>query len=407
MANSLKAVVEKRNSLVSQITDLADIAEKEVRGFNESELSTISAKKVEILELDESINKIKEVRSLSGKIENTKGDNEMEKDILSQSEVETRGMDQFLRGDVNGVELRSLKDANTSNGSGTNATSATNGQGLLVPTSVASEIIEMLGEQSPVFEQARKFTSVTGDLKIAREGDVSDEGFIGETLDAKQLVPKLKSVTLTQKRVGAALQLTNQLINDSGVDIVTYAQGRLARSSAKAIERGILVGAKDGGDAAETFSPIVGNADVLTSDVVALDTITIEELLNLLGSINPSYLAGASWTVSRAVFNAILKLKDGDGQWLALRPQTEAQPGYSLFGCPVNVSDVLNKNATSQIVFGNIGEAVGVLIKKDINLVSVTADTTQALAGGQLLIMDAYMDSAVINPKAVVVAKKL
>ena len=46
------------------------------------------------------------------------------------------------------------------------------------------------------------------------------------------------------------------------------------------------------------------------------------------------------------------------------------------------------------------------LVLDDMNLVAVTADTTQALAGGRLYVLDAYMDGAVINPNAIVVAKK-
>ena len=46
------------------------------------------------------------------------------------------------------------------------------------------------------------------------------------------------------------------------------------------------------------------------------------------------------------------------------------------------------------------------LVKQGINLTNVTADTTQALAGGRLVIMDTYLDGAVINPKAVVTAGK-
>ena len=44
------------------------------------------------------------------------------------------------------------------------------------------------------------------------------------------------------------------------------------------------------------------------------------------------------------------------------------------------------------------------LVKQNMNLTIVTADTTQALAGGRLAVLDAYMDGAVINPDAVITA---
>ena len=324
--------------------------------------------------------------------------------VLKEKELEIRGMEQFLRGQY-GEERRALTNANTAEGVGTEGGTAGQ-QGVTIPEGVYGEIIELLGENAPVFEMARKFPSVTGNLKVAREGDQSDEGFIGETLDATKLKPMLKAVTLKQKRVAAALQLTNQLVNDSAVDIVEYSTRRLSRSAAKAIERGILIGAKSGEEADDTFRPIIGDTSVLSHTVAAVDELTVEEILDIYGTLNPAYLDGAAWIVSRAVFNKMLKLKDGDGSYLVFRTIVEGRPGYTLLGCPVYVSDVLKDNATSQVVFGNITEGYGMLVKKDMNLVAVTADTTQALAGGRLYVLDAYMDGAVINPNAIVVAKK-
>lgn len=402
MGKNLKALKEKRNGLIEEMNTLADVADKEVRGFNEAELSRMSEIKAEVAGLDSTIESIKEVRSLAQAEDHEEGEKEhME---LEGKELEVRGMEQFLRGQY-GEERRALTDANTTDGIGTEGGTAGQ-QGVTIPENVYGDIIELLGENAPVFEMARKFPSVTGNLKVAREGDQDDEGFIGETLDATKLKPMLKAVTLKQKRVAAALQLTNQLVNDSAVNIVDYSTRRLARSTAKAIERGILIGAKAGEDADDTFRPIIGNTDVLTHNVAAVDALTVEEILDIYGTLNPGYLNGAAWIVSRAVFNKMLKLKDGDGTYLVFRTIVEGRPGYTLLGCPVYVSDVLKDNVTSQVVFGNINEGYGMLIKKDMNLVAVTADTTQALAGGRLYVLDAYMDGAVVNPNAIVVAKK-
>lgn len=403
MNNNLKALIERRNGLITEMTEIVDAVENETRSFNEAETSRVAEIKAEVTEIDGTINDIKEVRSFAAAeapINFEEGDAKM--DIKEMTpELEVRGLEQYLRG-REGEERRALTDANTVG----NAVEGTAGNGgITVPTSVYNQIIEQLTETSPVFAAARKFGSVTGNLKVAREDGLNDEGFIGETLDAAKIKPVLKSVTLTQKRVGAAIQLTNQLINDSGVDIVGYANGRLTRSVAAAIERGILVGAKDPEDAAQTFRPIIGDADV--KDVVQMETTgpTVENLLDIYASINPGYLSGSVFIVSRKVFNVMLKLKDGDGTYLVFRDIVDGKPGYTLFGIPVHVSAVLTDQvAGKELVFGNIGQAYGMLIKKDMNLITVTADTTQALAGGRLAVLDAYMDGAVINPAAVVTA---
>lgn len=397
MEINLKAMLEKRNALVQEMSEVADKVEAETRAFDESELSRISEIKSEVADLDASIKQIKEVRSLAdADVETIGGETKMEKEITK--EVELRGMEQFLRR-REGEELRDIAYSNSENTTANNANPL--GE-FLVPTQIHNEIVELLGETSPVFEAARKFTSVTGNLKIAREDGNFDEGFIGETVDANKLQPKLKAVTLNQKRVGAAIQLTQQLINDSGVDIVSYAQGRLARSVAKTIERGILVGPKDGENEDEAFRPVIGDKNVLALDIAK--AIDVPDLLNIYGTLNPGYLEGSMWVMSRPMFNKVMQLKDGDGTFLIFRGLVDGKPGYSLFGCPVHVSDVLTGKNADKIVFGNFQAGYGMLIKKGMNLINVTQDTTQALAGGQLSILDTYMDGEVYNPNALVVA---
>lgn len=390
-------MIEERNEKLARAKEILPEG-IEVRSLDEDQAEELRSLKSDIEALDANIEKEKETRSQER--EEIGGANNMDHEKDQAIEVEVRAVDKYLR-DNTDVELRSLSDAVTVG----NATENTAGNGgITVPLNVHNEIIRELTEASPVFAAARKFGSVTGQLKVAREVGVDDTGFIGEAVDASKIKPTLKSVTLNQKRVGAAIQLTNQLLNDSGVDLVGYSTDRLSRSLARTIERAILVGAKSGETASDVFRPIIGDSEVAHIDLVA-ETPTVDELIDIYGSLNPSYLSGAMFIVSRKVFNAMLKLKDGDGAYLILRDQVNGQPGYRLFGVPVYVSDFLT-GQEKQIVFGNINQAYGMLVKQGINLINVTADTTQALAGGRLVIMDTYLDGAVINPKAVVTAGK-
>lgn len=394
---SLKAKIEERNSLLAKAKEILPEG-MDLRSIEEEQAEELRSLQSQIENLDQEIQEEKERRS-ADQNENNGGAMTMPKE--EKQELEVRALDTYLRTNSD-AELRALSDAVTAK----NATENTAGNGgVTIPMSVHNEIIRDLTEESPVFAAARKFGSVTGQLKVAREVGVDDEGFIGETVDASKIKPTLKSVTLNQKRVGAAIQLTNQLLNDSGVDLVGYSTERLVRSTARTIERAVLVGAKSGEDAGDCFRPIIGDTEVQHFETAATGAVTVDELIDIYGLIHPGYLDGAMWIVSRPVFNSILKLKDGDGQYLILRDTVNGKPGYSLFGAPVYVSDFL-KGKQEEIVFGNITQAYGMLVKKGFNLTNVTADTTQALAGGRLVILDTYLDGAVINPKAVVTAGK-
>lgn len=169
----------------------------------------------------------------------------------------------------------------------------------------------------------------------------------------------------------------------------------------RAIERGILLGAKNGEETDQTFRPIIGDADV---ENIAFkgEGPGVEDILTLYSSLNPGYLDGSLFIMSRRVFNHILKLKDGDGTYLVFRDIVKGKPGYTLFGVPIYVTSILEDAPDGkEIVFGNFQQAYGLLVKKNMNMIVVTADTTQALAGGRLAVLDAYMDGAVFNPDAV------
>jgi len=416
---SKKALLEKRNSFKAEAQALVA---KEERSTEESD--RISEIATEIRSIDSALADIETERA------NGKQVNQLnERSVKTMDEkLEKRAAADLFRGDMSTpavqdflaearsaeqvelpVEERALQDNGLSWGTSTGAGAG----GALIPTQVANMIIEKLQETSPVFALAEKIPSITGNLRIAREDDNSDDGFVGELEEVKAQTPTLKSIELTQKRVGASMQLSNLMINDGAPDIVNYAVARLGRSLAKALERAILIGAKTGETAAHTFGPVVGNADTIKAKVAAVDAVTVEELIGIYTALNPSYLDGSAWIVSRDVFNVMSKLKDGNNEYLVFKPTAYTgsfgaavapRPGYQLFGAPVYVSDQLNDNATSQIIFGNFQAGYAIMVKGGLNLTHVTADTAQALAGGHLVVLDGYMDGQVKNPAAFVTA---
>lgn len=383
--NNKKKLMEQRNMLLTNWERIIQKAEVEKRGLSEIDQMDISNYKNKIKNIDEKL-----ATSNSGTKIETRGLKNMNK--LNQ---EKGNIEKFLRRETQ-EESRSLEAATT-------VSRANNSDS--VPESMHEEIILKLGESSPAFEASNKIYTQHGDLKIARETNLFDTGFIGELKDASLLTPSLDYVKLTTKRVGAAIQLTKQLAHDSGVDIVEYSSGVLARSVAKAVERGMLLGHKDedGETAEETFKPICEDEQVQKMELTA-DEITVETLLELYTSVNPEYLKNSMLIVSRDVFNKITKFKDGDGTFLIFRSLVSGKPGYMLFGSiPVFVSDVLG-GSNVHAVFGDFS-GYTFAVKKSMELQVIGNDTTQALAGGVLTLLDTYLDGAVTNPEKFVIIK--
>ena len=378
----LKALQDRREALMASGKAMTEHRDGD---FDKEALATI---RDEVRSLDKEIEEEKRSRTQRGK-QNT-GEDKMDKDL------EVRALDALIRNGEASEEYRAI-EADLTAGNGTEPGPGNGGS--LISETVYGQVIPKLDNVAPVFAMAHKFPSVNGRLKIARETSAADEkaGFVGETMDVNQLTSGFKSITLDQKRVGGAIQLTNELINDAAVDVVSYSTNRVANSLARAVEKAILLGSEDG------FRGIVADKDVLHKDVA---DITVEGLISIFNSLHQIYQSQAAWVVSPEAFDAISKLKDGDGRYLLLNTVAMSNQdvfAYSLLGRPIYVSDAL-KGAEEQIVFGAF-DGYGLMIKKGMNLTHVTADSRQALAGGHLIVLDAYMDGEVYNPDMFVISK--
>lgn len=394
----LKKLREKRNALIEQGNDLFGKAEEETRGLTEDEATSLEEVRSEVEKIDATIEKEKEFRSSSALADDSEIENREAGENMS--ELETRAMDTWLRGNVD--EYRDIVGNMTAGNQVENT--AGNG-GITIPTSVFNQIIEKLGQEAPVFSLSHQYPSLTGRLKIAREtADSDDEGFVGEGVNVTPASSKLRSIVLDQKRVGASFQLTNELISDAGFNVVDYATQRVAKKVSRTITRNILVGAKSGGP--DSFRPVVGTADIKVNDLEA--SITVENLIDMYSALHQGYQAGAVWVMAKSVFDQIAKLKDGDGRYLIFQNLVDGNPEYTLFGGKVYVDDVMESAPDNQkVIFGNFGVGYATLVKQGMNLTHVTQDTQQALAGGHLVVLDAMLDGEVQNPDAFIIGKQV
>lgn len=398
---SLKELSEKRNSLLEESKIVFSNAKsgEETRSLNEEELRQLEDIKSQYASVEEEIRQEELNRSANNEVERRDAPsvNKEKNSNMVEKQDEIRSLELYLRGGQDSEEYRDLA-ASISAG---NATASTPGNGgVTIPKNVASDVIAKLGEQAPVFGLARQIPSVTGVLTVPRQGSLEASGFTGELENLSQLKPQFETVDLTQKRVGAFVQLTDQVLNDSAVDLVSYSIDYLTQSLGRVLEKNILVGVPKG------FSPIVGHVaedqQVVFANAAAP---TVEELIDLTNAVNPDYLTGSAFFVSRAVYNVMTKLKDGDGQYLFFRGDT-ATAGHPTFaGFPVYVSDSL-KDAEVQAIFGNVSRGYSIMVKQGVALNAVANDTTQVLAGGKLLAISGYMDGAVVDPYAFATAKK-
>ena len=163
--------------------------------------------------------------SVEENIEN-KGENKMTK-----QEQEIRSIEKFIKTGVIDEEVRATQ------------TSAMNT--AIQPTYIDNELVRRLEEVAPVFSKARMYQSTAGELKIPREAESNlyECGFVGEDAEVPEKAFSFDTISLKSVRVGAYVKVTQQLLNDVELDIVSYVVDMLARRLGATLDHHAIVGA--------------------------------------------------------------------------------------------------------------------------------------------------------------------
>ena len=325
--------------------------------------------------------------SVEENIEN-KGENKMTK-----QEQEIRSIEKFIKTGVIDEEVRATQ------------TSAMNT--AIQPTYIDNELVRRLEEVAPVFSKARMYQSTAGELKIPREAEANlyECGFVGEDADVPEKAFSFDTISLKSVRVGAYVKVTQQLLNDVELDIVSYVVDMLARRLGATLDHHAIVGAGTASSHADLQGlATLTNAKDKVNEVTGATAFNADVFLDAIHAMHPSLLNGAEFYMNRKTYNAVSKLKDKDGQYILKLERSVAveEPHYTVFVFRVNVTNDMPDN---KVLFVNVGQACATMVKKGSQLVRISNDTQNALRGTHTFVIDAYVDFRLRDPQAVVVVK--
>lgn len=386
---SLKALVEKRNALLDEAKMILDKVETEVRALTTEEDSEYELKIREVEQINATIKKLEEraVEETTEEVVDSPVEEERNMEKADIKDFEIRALDQLIRR-KDGEELR------------TAVKTSTNGE--LVPTHLYPEVIQKLEEVAPLFSMVPKLTPQAGIIEIPRETGIGTAGFVGEMTDLTANAFTMDKVKLEQRRCGSAMEISQNIMNDAGIDVVSYAKDVLYRRLGYALDRNMINGSKTNDFEGLKLAPEQCNVKIGTNGVI-----TIEDFINLLNALHPTRQTGAVWVMSRELFNAVSLLKDGNGNFYLLRQQNvvTGQPEYRLLNLPIYINDAVDKdfstNGKKVCYLVNFAEAYKGMIKKNMEIKQISGDTVQSLRGSHLLTLDIYADVKIVQPEAI------
>ncbi|RGO19718.1 phage major capsid protein [Bacillus cereus] len=332
-----------------------------------------------------------QLKEIEAQIEVSTGDEqrhivEIPEETSNEPSSEQRAIESVMKGEMND-EVRALQQNPDT-------------EAYLVPTVVSDHIVKIVHHEADLFSRTKQYETVSGFLELLRENSIGTAGFVGEWDEIKTTDFTMDKVRLDQKCVGSAVEISHKVVNDAGMNILTYASELLGRRLSKTIDYHILFG--DGKNSLEgiltsTINPITKiNSKSKT-------TMNFEELYDVLLSVNPEYLNNAVWVMHSETFKHLTKMNDNEGYPLILREQDVTKAFIKeLFNIPIVFDDNMEQVGAGKtpILLGNFEEGYATLVKKDFHLQHVWKDRISDSKRRHLLILDKYLDGKIMQPKA-------
>lgn len=263
--------------------------------------------------------------------------------------------------------------------------------GFLAPEEFRTKLVERLLSFGGLAAEAETITTSTGNRlpwptldDTANEGEIAAEGAAGAAgADLAFGEKELNAFKYVAPGVeNGGLRVSVELAQDSAFDIqsmVVRALGtRLARAQAAHWVTGTGSGQPTG---------ITNPAADHTFATGSVTTVTKDDIINLLHTLDPAYRASAAWLINDATLAEVRKLEDGNGRplWTPFATSgLETMPGGILLGHRVVIDQAMPTMAANakSWVFGDLRQAYVVRRVRDVQLV---VDPFTRAANGQVL----------------------
>ena len=272
----------------------------------------------ELNALDEQIKREEELRTLDTQtVIEQEQEHRQNGPEHSQQEARQAAFDKFLRhglGELNAEERTAIKELRAQ------GTAQDEKGGYTVPTQFLNKIVEAMKAYGGIASVAQVITTSTGqDISWSTSDGTAEEGeLLGENTAASEQDVEFGTAILGAKKLSSKIiRVSNELLQDSGVDIEAYLTARIAqrigRGEARYLVKGTGIGAPvqpKGLDASVTG----------TTATAAAKAFTWKEMLALKHSIDPAYRNGPKfrWAFNDNTMKAISAMEDNQGRplWL-------------------------------------------------------------------------------------------
>ena len=222
--------------------------------------------------------------------------------------------------------------------------------GYLVPDEYDARLIEKLDEEN-VIRKLGTVIQTSGERKINVASSKPAASWIEENGQLQFSDASFDQKILDAYKLSVAVKVSEELLADNAYDLENFLINAFGRAIANAEEEAFLTG--DGSSKPTGLLHATAGGEI--GIVTAGNSITTDEILDLIYKLKRPYRRNASFITADSTLAAIRKLKDGTGQYLWQPALTAGEPDR-LLGYPVFTSAYVPTIAVGQpvVAFGDM-----------------------------------------------------
>ncbi|MDR0953636.1 MAG: phage major capsid protein, partial [Elusimicrobiota bacterium] len=247
------------------------------------------------------------------------------------------GMKNFLLAAKNRHSILNDFKAVLAEGTGGNT-----GGGYLVPTEFSAQVIRLMNDVSPIMQIANILPMSSWKRQIPKQMTNLQVGWVAENGIKGITNPTFGQLEQTAKVLATVIKCTDELIRDSAINLTQFLSELVAEAMALEIERVALTGSQSAGD---PFNGILNTSGVKKVETIG-SNVNFDDIANLIFSLNESQARNGVIVLSRAGLSKLMKLKDGNGNYI-WSPPSLGNPA-TIWNTPYVVSSQISNDITSE-----------------------------------------------------------
>lgn len=344
----LHELKQKRNTIAREMRALHE-GIPENTTWTEEQRTQWNKAKHELDALDEQIGREEELRRHDQTYVDEQEPEQRQRQINPEKQADERraaAFDRLLRhgfGELTAEERQAVKELRAQ------GTTPDDKGGYTVPTQMRNTIIDAMKAYGGIASVAQILNTSNGqDITWSTSDGTAEEGeLLAENSAATEGDVTFGTATLGAKKLSSKIiRVSNELLQDSGVDIEAYLAGRIAQR----IGRGEAKYLVQGTGAGTPLQPKGLAASVTgTTQSSAAAAFNWKDMNSLIHSLDPAYRGGPSfrWAFNDATLQSIEQMEDTQGRPLWLPDITGGSPA-TVLGIPYVIDQAIDNAAASK-----------------------------------------------------------